>query len=85
MNLLPMKKLSYLRECDGCGKTIPSFNRTSEGEIFIRRYVGGHGYLISFAFHKDCLLNYLHEWDIIDPNPKWIRNVDYKPEKEEQP
>lgn len=53
-----MKRLIDISYCHWCGEPIPSFTVNATHEIIIRRYVGGQGHLIDFAFHTGCYRQY---------------------------
>lgn len=72
---MTMKEHDLSGHCFECDKDLPSFTEKSEHEVFLRRYVGQHGHLITLGFHKECLRKYLRRDAILNgPASSHTRN-----------
>lgn len=72
-----MPKLEQVTSCDLCEADFPPFSKDATHEIVVRRYVGGHGHLIDFAYHPACFQQYLKQQLLLDTlltEPKKERN-----------
>lgn len=59
-----MKTIDQTVHCQWCEGDFSPFTETSDHEIFIRKYVGQHGHLVTIGFHRDCLMQWVENGQI---------------------